>query len=494
MPVELLPALTMRPPRGGKVNVRYAKWCRASGLRSPSDFLKLEGDVISGHRDRHVVEVRVGGKRLYLKKEHRVSFRTRLQNWWAGYGLVSLSEREAATLAQLREVGVPVPEWIACGATSEGQAYLLLRNARGTDLRKVLARKRENLSRLRLAKSIGVAVGRLHQAGFDAPDLSAKHVLVRREGGIVLLDWPRARECRTLNRDRCLAALAGLHASLRPELATTRERMFALRAWMRTIGFHGPAAPVARQVNRLSVTLRKRRSIREQLQPARDPRLRWIDGETLCVTRRYWSSIGERISHSVRDAAYSVVPRQITVQPDPTTQLTCFPPMPRWRRLWGTVSQRPLQSEGIRVAGLAFRLARHRVPVMPVLAFGGRPDGGGFLLSRLPASMQLARSWFAFPRPGRDKMLGRVGRLLRQCHEAGCRGIAAEHLVIDTATRPRLRLIANPGLFAAAPPNDDAIATDLSCLARGIGLSNRKDIARVIRGYFSDNLPARRAA
>ncbi len=132
--------------------------------------------------------------------------------------------------------------------------------------------------------------------------------------------------------------------------------------------------------------------------------------------------------------------------------------------------------------------------MMTVLAFGGRPDGGGFLLSRTPASMQLARSWFAFPRPGRAKMLRRVGRLVRRCHEAGCRGITAEHLVIDTVRRPRLRLNPNSCLFAAAPPNDDNIATELSCLVRGIGLSNRRDIAGLTGGYFSADLPARRAA
>ncbi len=485
MPAKLLPSLMRPTPLGGQVNVRYARWCREQGLNSPDDFLNLQGEVISGHRDRHVLEVRVNGKKLFLKKEHRVSLGTRLRNWWAGYRTVSLCEREAVTLTQLREAGVHVPEWIACGASSSGQAFVLLRNACGRDLRTVLARQSNGFSRWRLAKSIGVAIGRLHQAGFDAPDLSAKHVLVRRDGSIVLIDWPRAFECRTLNRDRCLAALAGMHASVLPELATMRERLSVLKSWMRTLGFHGPAAPLARQVIRLAATLSNRRSIREQLQPARDPRLRWIEGEALCVTSKYWQRTNGLISSWLRDAATGVVPRHSTVSHSPNTQLTCFPLAPRHRRWLASVMSRPLQSDGIRLAGLAFRLARHGVPVMPILAFGGRRDGGGFLLSHIPESIRKARAWLALPRPGRCSMLRRVGQLLRRCHESGCRGVSADHLMIEMTGRPRLRLVPNRELFGAGPPTESAVAADLSCVARGLGLTNRQDVARIIRGYFA---------
>jgi hypothetical protein len=146
--------------------------------------------------------------------------------------------------------------------------------------------------------------------------------------------------------------------------------------------------------------------------------------------------------------------------------------------------QRPIQSAGIRQAGLAFRLARHRVPIAPVLAFGGRPDGGGFLLCRVTPTMLPARSWLASARPGRRSILRRIGQLLRRCHDAGCRGITADSLMIETSFRPRLRLVANGTLRNSAQPTRRAIIADLRTLDRGLALIARSDIVCIIQGYY----------
>lgn len=493
MPVSLLPELFRhRHSLGrGQVNARFAKWCREHGLNSPTDFLDLPGEVISGHRDRHVVEVRVGGRKMFLKKEHRVSLATRLRNWWAGFGMASLCEREAMTLTRLHEAGVPVPQWIACGSSQDGRSFVLLRNANGRELPTALARGTNDFTRWRLAHAIGEAVGRLHQSGFDSPDLSAKHVLVRRDGSVVLIDWPRAVERETLNRDRCLAALAGLHASLAPPLATMRERLAVLKIWMRTIGFHGPAAPLARQVIRLAKTMSRRRSIQEQLRPTRDPRLRWIDGEALCVTTSYLKSAGGEIPAWIRQGAQSTVPwRTVEVHAgsdfDPVV-LCSFPPASRCRRWFSALSRSCVQSIAIRQAGMAFRLMRHKIPVAPVVAFGGRPDGGGFVMCRISVDVRSARSWLALPRPGRRAMLRRIGQLLRQCHDAGCRGINANNLMIEAARRPRLRLIPNGDLFSSSKATEKAIASEIQRLAAGLGLVDRRDVVRMVRGYFGSD-------
>ena len=83
-------------------------------------------------------------------------------------------------------------------------------------------------------------------------------------------------------------------------------------------------------------------------------------------------------------------------------------------------------------------------------------------------------------------MLRRVGQLLRRCHDAGCRGIAAENLLIETNIRSRLRLVPSGNLFNA-PPTERASAADLKALIHGLGLSRRQDVARIMRGYFGSD-------
>jgi tRNA A-37 threonylcarbamoyl transferase component Bud32 len=481
--LRLLRRVTRTPAAGGRLNPRYTRWCRDQGLVRPTDFLDLSGEVVSGHRDRHVVEVRIDGTKLFVKKEHRVPILLRIRNWWAGFGLVSLSEREAQTLEQLKDAGVPVPHWIAAGTDRSGRAFLLLRRVRGIELRSALGTRDSSYSRWKLAKSLGAAVARLHQAGFDAPDLSAKHVLVNRSGGVVLLDWARAKRCNTLDQSRCLSALATLHASLAPVLATDRERLAVLKSWMRALGFRGPAAPIARQIHRMAERLRRRRSIREQLYPVRDPRLLWLKGEALCIRRSYWRGMGGNIPDTLRRAALDTVLWRSEEQIE-AGRLIRFPAAAKWRRAFASLLRHPLQSVGIRQAGLAFRLARHGVPVAPVLAFGGRFDGGGFLLSRISESMRPARSWLALPRPGRRSMLRRIGQLLHRCHEAGCRGVVADSLMVETVGRARLRLVTNDRLCKSTEPARRAIVADLRALTRGLGLVSRADVARVVQGYY----------
>src|SRR5262245_41161667 len=94
---------------------RFRRW----GLTDPTVVFNLSGEVVSGHADRHVVRVSLGQgpQRIaaYLKREHRVRRRDRWAAWWYGFGFASLSEREAQTLAILRNASVPVPRVLASG-------------------------------------------------------------------------------------------------------------------------------------------------------------------------------------------------------------------------------------------------------------------------------------------------------------------------------------------------------------------------------------------
>src|SRR5262245_28634748 len=109
----------------------YRVLLRDVGLRRAGDFVRLSGEIISGHVDRNVAIVELGPStnriRAYLKREHRLTWRDRLLSAWAGFGLVSKSVREARTLQLAASAGIDVPEVLAAGEDEQGRAFLLVR-------------------------------------------------------------------------------------------------------------------------------------------------------------------------------------------------------------------------------------------------------------------------------------------------------------------------------------------------------------------------------
>src|SRR5207249_3324036 len=74
------------------VNPRYRELLKQHGLKSPEDFLALPAVIVSGHPDRNVARVKLKGPvgiTAYLKREHRLPWRDRLANAWAGFGWCS---------------------------------------------------------------------------------------------------------------------------------------------------------------------------------------------------------------------------------------------------------------------------------------------------------------------------------------------------------------------------------------------------------------------
>ncbi|HEY8506159.1 MAG TPA: lipopolysaccharide kinase InaA family protein, partial [Gemmataceae bacterium] len=231
MPVSL----RRNPPRPGRP--RPAGWVvfhprerdRLPGLAA-ADFLDLPGEVVSGHADRHVRRVALGGgpaaRFAYLKREHRVRWGERLKNALAGFGWASKSRREARVLRELERAGLALaPHWLAYGEDGRGRAFLLVEEVPGgVELRRWLASAPAPRRRA-LAARLGKGLAALHRHGFDLPDLSAKHVLVDPETlEITLLDWQRARRRVPLPWPRRVSALAALHASTSEALAGPRER------------------------------------------------------------------------------------------------------------------------------------------------------------------------------------------------------------------------------------------------------------------------------
>jgi tRNA A-37 threonylcarbamoyl transferase component Bud32 len=274
-----------------RIHPDYQELCAGNLLESPSAFLSIEGEIISGHPDRHVMRVHVGGMQAILKREHRVPWKDRFMNWRHGFGWVSISVREAALLEQLRRFGIGVPEWIAVGESADGQAFLLLRSiGPAEDLRHYLYCRRglSQRDRRSLARRLAYAVARIHNLGFKFPDLYAKHIWINSAGSnFTFLDWQRGRRSRRVTwRDRC-RDLAALNASLSDELAAAPDRFIFLLAYFRAAnGYSRSFKSVCRRIQRRSEQLAGRSSVREQRLPTfhKSQTISWLDGEAICVT------------------------------------------------------------------------------------------------------------------------------------------------------------------------------------------------------------------
>lgn len=268
-----MPADVLEPPRvaAGWVEV-HPDFAARLGDATADELLDLPGEVVSGHPDRHVVRVELPGweRALYLKRQHRVTWKERVRQWRDGFGWRSRCGREAELLKQLDSAGLPAPRWVAHGEDGRGRAFLLVEElSDAVELRAVPAR--DFAAR---GLTLGRAVAALHAAGFDTPDLTAKHVFVDpATGAVTLIDWQSARRLPTVPAAARLRALAALHASLADHLATPRARLRFLRGYSRRLG----TRIEPRAVERLAAAAGTRRSVRDQRQPVvTDQRLVWL--------------------------------------------------------------------------------------------------------------------------------------------------------------------------------------------------------------------------
>jgi tRNA A-37 threonylcarbamoyl transferase component Bud32 len=423
---------------------------RSRGLLTAGQLLELPGEVVSGHADRHVVRVVVSGAVHYLKRQHRVGWRERLRQAFAGFGWVSRCEREARLLARLESAGFACPNWVACGEDGRGRACLLVEELAGfVELRRFLGDTRVSLERRGLAERAGQAVAELHAAGFTTPDLTAKHVFVSPTSlAVALIDWQSARVViQPTTRDR-VGALAALHAALAEPLADGRERLRFLWAYRRVTRRNGVTVPrfseLVRRVRRESARLAGRRSIRDQRQPAAGgQRLVWLAGEAVCAVpdvAAVWPA------PAVAPPFYPDEPhdsRDVTIRlPDGRPAvLHRFRSSAPLGRLTAWLRGRPWRSPGATLGRVLFHLERYGLPAPRLLAFGQRETGpataDSFALHESPAGEPLDR-WLRSCRDPEERreVLEQLDLLLRQLHDAGCRlALSGMPFRVDSAGR-----------------------------------------------------------
>jgi tRNA A-37 threonylcarbamoyl transferase component Bud32 len=395
------------------INRRFRDLLERHGLTSADSLAALPGLIVSGHPGRNVARVMIGDTVAYLKREHRVQWRDRFRSAIAGFGLASLAVREARVLATLHAAGIPCPDWIAAGEDGQGRAFLLLAALPGSvDLREFLHENRGASApeRYRFARQLGATLAAIHNAGFDHPDLYAKHVLVASATGqCYFLDWQRSRPRRLGWRQRA-HDLAALDATLADDVASLRERLACLRGYLcasgppgvpRRYAPPGQARRLAEEVRRHALRLLRYRHVRKERAsppPAAAQGVYWLDGEALCLTRDYWDELHGDVPSwlPLNDAARGNAHSEVALPGGRRGWLVRSSRDRPLLWLWCLFRRRPLLSPELRRAGALFRLQKHGQAAPRVLAFGQRRPRPwrtqSFLLTEIEAGQEGTRS------------------------------------------------------------------------------------------------------
>jgi hypothetical protein len=465
--------------------------------------LDLQGVILGGHPDRHIMTLDLGEGLgpCFLKKEHRVRWKTRLTSWFAGVGWASKSVREARVLRAVADAGLGGPEVVAAGEAG-GRAFLLMRAvADAVELRDYLASFPPGQVPSWAACWLGRELARFIAACFCHPDLYSKHLLVQRtpQGPrLVLVDWQRSRLPQGRVSSRQLQRmLAALDATLTPEWASDRNRLRCLKALTDGLGQRKSLNTLARGTRRHSALLQSQRRIREMAQPplkTGKQNLIWLDGEALCVTREFQSEMGPTAppwlyppptcdrAPRVEHASIEWHGRRLSL-------------VRRWSnataRWWPKSSSFPAP-EFAQAAAL-FRLERFRLPLPRLLAVGHQCRGCGLRFSFIltePAAGAVPLDEFLeqqYCTARRHSVLRQAGALLRRLHDSGHGYAPAAALpakswgVDDSEDNARVVLMSVEGLFAGSADVPTLARRDLRRLMRG---RSRCDALRLFLGYW----------
>jgi tRNA A-37 threonylcarbamoyl transferase component Bud32 len=501
-----------------RVNPRYRPLLQRHGLISPRALLSLPAVIISGHPDRNVSRVTLGtgpdAVIAFLKREHRVRWKQQLMNFLSGFGPVSLSHREAATLDSLWRAGIGCSAWIAVGADGQGRAFLLVEELTGcVDLRRFLANSTASSQvRRRSARQLGETLARIHDAGFAHRDLYAKHILVHPDDrSLHFLDWQRSVQRHCLTTRERWHDLASLDATLGDELAGPRERLSCLRAYCISANLdrksrRNAVAAIRKQCRLLA----GRRHIREARHLPETPlrqELIWLDGEALCVTPDYYQEWNGALPSTDQAApGRNQVQREWVSLPRGGSavfarrRMDCFF---AWLAKW--FGAKPLVAPEVQQAGLLYRLQRYGLRTARLLAFGQRQARPwrieSFLLTEAPAGARSLLSELGrhrFPSPKRKEVFKETGATLRRLHSAGCylrddAPVEADFLAVHESEEPTSRTPTLAITLARIDcvrlhrrPSQHLAARDLAALCRWVGTRHfsRSDKMRFLRTYL----------
>jgi hypothetical protein len=511
-----------------RINPRYELMVHQNHLHAPEDFFELPRAVVCGHADRHVARTYLVRDRqripAFLKVEHRVPWKERVLNWFAGFGWVSKSVREGETLRSLERSAIGHPEWIAMGHDG-GRAFLLVKEVEDAiDMRLFLRDVANSAERRRFFERLGAALACIHNAGFDHPDLFPKHILVNcKDGAITLLDWQRSRRYRRLPHRQRWEALARLNLTLTDDVATPGERLTCLQAYLRhslalnTDGsqLHHEAATAILAVQRRLTGRHRLERLRRLPLNAKEQTLIWQDGEALCLTPEFKESLGSAVpdwlvlDNLPKSRRQFLTTRHLCTPWSSQARLVQRRELRLFRGIWCWLSQHRPESAETRCASLIFRLDRAGVPAPKLLAFGqchGPPWRiDSFLLTESSPRTISLRRWLlehAHATLAQKRLaLREAAVLIKRLHDANCYFIDLEHAAgrrlgltaIDAihvqAVGSSIRLILNnvDSLFASRRSKRRLSTRDLLVLRESVAWAlSSTDQMRFLLAYFQE--------
>lgn len=393
---------------------RYESLFRQLGWDSAASFLAWTGILVNQHRHRQVEQVFLPsplpqgerGAGFFLKKESAVTWRDRARNAWHGFGWCSTAVREGAMLQALRAAGIGCPEVVALGEDGQ-QAFVLTRDESAIMELRALVPSLASDEQQQLAAALGRELARMHDAGFDHPDLFAKHILAGHDGTgfrFCILDWQRGRRRRSVSwRVRC-RDLAMLDATLHATLASDRLRLRCLRAYLAAVTEAPPLGRVARSIRQQAARLLTRHNLREiggLPVPAGDQQFVALQQGRLLIVRSYYEELGGQLPPWL--AACSESAAQACASGSGNT----------WIQSSGRTGR-----EMPPLAHTLFRLQRFGVPAPRLLAVGFS-QVHAFVVARSPVTIPLAEAIAKASFGQRCRLLREAGWIIRQVHEAG---------------------------------------------------------------------------
>lgn len=492
-----------------QIDARFANFFLDLGLTKPEDFLNLSGVVQSGHPNRHVLQLKLGHgsqtRTVYLKKEHVVPRKDRWNNFWEGFGFISKSTREYEVLQQLRKLDIGCPQPMAVGEDEQGRAFLLLESWEKSISLPRFLRNACRWEKYRVLWHLGRAIARMHNAGCNHPDLYSKHILVHSEtNSFCFLDWQRSRHKFDVSWDCRSRDLAALHATVSEESADAKARLLLLDGYLQQCQEELPEKEIpsrpifAKQIEAKAEKLLRRRRIvelRKDVDVQADQQLIWVDGERLCLRKKFYDQIGGKTPQVLHD-------------------LSALSPAPGWSRLdWRDIqgqlyfARKSVKSMGawqgwksvtaisqdVKIAGLIFRLQRFGVKTPELLAMGHRKVGQlveeCFVLVKPMSGAVPLQCWR--DRPGRKLPSEQIGQMLRQIHDSGnLLGKDADICVLDSDKEVQVGMFSVNGMSENRKDGTGRKQDFLHLWDRFGQSCARRDHLMMLRGYFGDATPA----
>jgi tRNA A-37 threonylcarbamoyl transferase component Bud32 len=432
-----------------EINPKYQQSMQQRGLLGAEDFINLPSVIVSGHLDRNVARASLpGGSPLLgvvIKREHRILWKNRWRNASAGFGFVSKSHREAITLQRLKEAKVSCPDWIAHGVGERGQAFLLISEiSDAMDLRWYLRDLcvAEHGERRRFLQRLGECIAVVHNAGFDQPDLYAKHILVRRsDHSIWFIDWQRSSPKSAISWKKRWRDLAVLAATVPESLSGYKDRLALLGAYLRECRKNGLRTPTqfrcAFEIFTQEARLLRKRRIRDMRKmPIEMERqsLVWRAGEELCLTSAFERELNGLLPDwllldNLPSAPVNLLLRDCVFVPGHgSCQLIRRRAWCLGTLLWARLLGRRFVARELQMAGLSFRLERAGISAPRLLSFGQRTTASGlaeaFVLVKPPDRASGIVAWLVSEersKPSlRCSMLRQFGILIKRLHETNC--------------------------------------------------------------------------